>query len=75
MSLQTCQVKFVDYSRQAEVLSYLVKDGGSLKSWHHFADVLHIRHKSGLTNADTINKVAREIGGKYRFFLELGKKS
>lgn len=74
-SMKTSGLKFADYSRQAAVLSYLVNDGGSLKSWHHFADVLHVRHKSGLTNADTINKVAREIGGKYRFFLELGKKS
>ena len=74
-AMKASGLKFADYSRQAAVLSYLVKDGGSLKSWHHFADVLHIRHKSGLTNADTINKVAREIGGKYRFFLQLGKKS
>ena len=74
-AMKASGLKFADYSREAAVLSYLVNDGGSLKSWHHFADVLHIRHKLGLTNAGTINRVAREIGGKYRFFLELGKKS
>lgn len=74
-SMKASGLKFADYSRQAAVLSYLVEDGCSLKSWHHFADVLYIRHKSGLTNPDTLNKVAREIGGKSRFFPELGKKS
>ena len=68
-------LRFEDYVEQTSVLGYLVKDGCSIKSWGHFADLLYIRRKLGLTSADSVNKVADEIGEKHGFFLGLDKKS
>ena len=62
-------LKFVDFARQASVLGYLTKNGRGIKSWQHLADLLLIRHKSGLTDVDTVDKVAREIGGKHYYNL------
>ena len=31
------------------------------KSWQHFANLLYIRHKMGLTGADSTNKLAVEV--------------
>ena len=68
-------LRFEDYAGPASVLGYLVKDGCSIKSWHHFSDLLFIRHKMRLTSVDSVNKVADEVGGKHRLFLGIGKKS
>ena len=72
--MRTSGLKFEDYVAEASVLGYLVKDGCGIKSWRHFADLLHIRHKLGMADADTVDKVAGEVGGKHAVFLELGKK-
>ena len=72
--MRTSGLKFEDYVAEASVLGYLVKDGCGIKSWRHFADLLHIRHKLGLADADTVDKVAGEIGGKHPVFFDLGKK-
>ena len=68
-------LRFEDYVGQASVLGYLVKDGCGIKSWQHFADLLYIRHKMGLTGTDAVNKVADEIGGKHHYFIGLEKKA
>ena len=66
-------LSFVDYARESSLLGYLAKDGCSIKSWQHLSDLLVIRHKAGLTNVDTVNKVASGIDRKYRFDLYLDK--
>ena len=66
---------FQDYVGQTSVLGYLVKDGCGIKSWDHFANLLYIRHKLGLSSVDSVNKVADEIGGQSKFFLGIDKKS
>ena len=68
-------LRFEDYVGQTSVLGYLVKDGRGIKSWHHFANLLYIRHKMGLTGADAVNKVADEIADKHPFFIGLDKKA
>ena len=68
-------LRFEDFVEQTSVLSYLVKEGCSIRSWRHFVDLLHIRHKLGLTDANTVHMVAGEIGGKRRPYLDLGKMS
>lgn len=72
--MRTSGLTFEDYVAEASVLGYLVKDGCGIKSWRHFADLLHIRHKLGLADAGTVDKVAGEISGKHPVFLDLGKK-
>lgn len=62
-------LRFVDFARQTSILGYLAKNGCGIKSWQHLADLLLIRHKSGLTDVDTVDKVAREIGGKHYYDL------
>ena len=54
---------------------YLRKDGSGIKSWDHFADLLYIRHKVGLTHVDTVDKVVNELNGKYRCSVDPGKKA
>ena len=66
-------LSFVDYARESSQLGYLAKDGYSIKSWQHLGDLLLIRHKSSLTDVDTVNKVADGIERKYRFDLYLDK--
>ena len=66
-------LSFVDYARESSLLGYLAKDGCSIKSWQHLGDLLLIRRKAGLTNIDTVNKVASGIDRKYRFDLCLDK--
>ena len=66
-------LRFEDYVGQTSVLGYLVKDGCGIKSWRHFADLLYVRHKMGLTGADAVNKVADEIGGRRHLFIGLDK--
>ena len=74
-AMKNSGLRFEDYAEQTSVLGYLVKDGCGIKSWHHFADLLYIRHKMGLTGAGAVNKVADEIGGKHRFFIGQDKKA
>ena len=49
-------LRFEDFARQTSVLGYLVKEGSRIKSWHHFANLLYVRHKLCLTSADLPNK-------------------
>ena len=74
-AMKNSGLRFEDYVGQTSVLGYLVKDGCGIKSWQHFADLLYIRHKMGLTGADAVCKVADEIGGKHHFFIGLDKKA
>ena len=67
--------RFEDYVGQTSVLGYMVKDGCGIKSWQHFADLLYIRHKMGLTGADAVNKVADQVSGKNHCFIGLGKQA
>ena len=66
-------LRFENYVGQTSVLDFLVKDGGGIRSWHHFSNLLYIRHKLGLTSADSVNKVADEICVRQGFFLGLDK--
>ena len=68
-------LRFADYVGQTSVLGYLVDDGCGIKSWRHFANLLYVRHKLGFTETGVVNKVASEVGGHHRRFLEMGKKS
>ena len=66
-------LRFTDYVEQTSVLSFLVKEGCTIGSWSHFADLLFIRHKLGLTEVGTVHKVANELRGPRRVFFDLGK--
>ena len=66
-------MRFTDYVEQTSVLSFLVKEGCTIGSWSHFADLLYIRHKLGLTEVDTVHKVANRMRGKHSLFFDLGK--
>ena len=72
-AMKNSGLRFEDFTGQTSVLGYLVKGGSRIKSWHHFANLLYIRHKLGLTDTDTVNKVAGEIGGKGSHRLALGE--
>ena len=52
-------LRFEDFARQTSVLGYLVKEGSRIKSWHHFANLLYVRHKLCLTSADLANKLMK----------------
>ena len=67
-------LQFQDFARQTSVLGYLVRDGSGIKSWSHFANLLYIRHKLGLTSTGAVNQVADDVG-KQRFFFGLDKLS
>ena len=66
-------LKFTDYVEQTSVLSFLVKEGCTIGSWSHFADLLYLRHKLGLTEVGTVDKVASKMKGRRHLFLDLGK--
>ena len=68
-------LRFDDYVGQTKVLSYLVEDGYGIKSWDHFANLLYIRHKLGLTDAGSVDKVAKQVNGGRPFFLGQDKMS
>ena len=67
-------LNFTDFAGRTSVLGFLVEDGCVIKSWHHFANLLYIRHKVGLTDIDTIDKVASTMRAKHGSFLDVGKK-
>ena len=75
IAMKNSGLRFEDYAGPTQVLGYLVKDGSGIKSWHHFADLLYLRHKVGLTDADTVDKVTNELIRKCRFFVDMGKKA
>ena len=50
-AMKTSGLKFKDFAGETAVLGYLVKDGCGIKNWGHFAVLLHVRHKLGLTDA------------------------
>ena len=68
-------LRFEGFARQTSVLGYLVKEGNRIKSWHHFANLLHVRHKGGLTSVDSVNKTADEMGMKHGYYPVLDKMS
>ena len=74
-AMKNSGLRFEDYARQTSVLGYLVKDGSGIRSWHHFSNLLYIRHKMDLTDADAVNKLADEIGDNPHFFIGADKKA
>ena len=68
-------LRFEDYAGPTSVLGYLLKDGCSIKSWHHFSDLLYIRHKMRLTSVDSVNKLADEVGVNHRLYIGIGKRA
>ena len=74
-AMKNSGLRFEDYARQTSVLGYLVKDGSGIRSWHHFSNLLYIRHKMDLTDADAVNKLADEIGYNPHFFIGADKKA
>ena len=66
-------LSFADFVGQTSVLGFLVKEGCAIKSWSHFANLLHIRHKLGLTDAGVVHEVASELSRKNEPFIDLGK--
>ena len=50
-AMKTSGLEFKDFAGETAVLGYLVKDGCGIKNWGHFAVLLHVRHKLGLTDA------------------------
>ena len=74
-AMKNSGLRFEDFARQTSVLGYLVKEGSRIKSWHHLANLLYVRHKLRLTSADSVNKTADEMGVKHGYFIELDKMS
>ena len=64
-------LKFQHFVAQTSVLSFLVKQGSSIKSWQHFSDLLHFRHKAGLTDASTLDTVVRAVEGSGTIFVKV----
>ncbi len=50
-AMKASGLEFRDFAGETVVLGYLVKDGCGIKNWNHFAVLLHVRHKLGLTDA------------------------
>ena len=74
-AMKKSSLRFDDYAEQTKVLGYLVKDGQGIKSWDHFANLLYIRHKLGLTDAGSVDKVAEQVNGGRPFFFGQDKMS
>ena len=74
-TMKNSGLRFEDFAGQTSVLSYLVKEGRRIKSWHHFANLLYVRHKLGLTGADSVNKTADEMAVKHGRSVELDNMS
>ena len=72
-AMKNSGLKFTDYVEQTSVLGFLVKEGCTIGSWGHFADLLYIRHKVGMTEAGTVHKVADKMRGNSRTFFDMGK--
>ena len=68
-------LRFEDFAGQTSVLGYLVKEGRRIKNWYHFANLLHVRHKGGLTSVDSVNKTADKMGVKHGYYPVLDKMS
>ena len=74
-AMKTSGLKFTDYAEQTSVLGFLVKEGCTIGSWGHLADLLYIRHKAGLTEVGTVDKVANKMRRNPHIFFDLGKKA
>ena len=66
-------LSFADFVGQTSVLGFMVREGCAIKSWSHFANLLHIRHKLGLTDVNIVHEMASEMSRKNELFLDLGK--
>ena len=64
-------LKFEHFASKASVLSFLVPEGSCIKSWYHFSNLLHFRHKGGITDARTLNKVVQTAGNSGNVFLKV----
>lgn len=64
-------LKFQHFVAQTSVLSFLVKQGSSIKSWQHFSDLLHLRHKAGLTDAGILDTVVRAVEDSGTIFVKV----
>ena len=74
-AMKNSGLRFEDFAGQTPVLGYLVKEGRRIKSWYHFANLLYVRHKLRLTNADSVNKTADEMAVKHGYYPVLDKMS
>ena len=72
-AMKNSGLRFEDFAGQTSVLGYLVKEGGRIKNWRHFANLLYVRHKLRLTSVDSVNKMADEMGAKRGYFIRLDK--
>ena len=68
-------LKFEHFSSKASVLSFLVTEGCCIKSWYHFSNLLHFRHKAGITDAGTLDKVVHAADRCRNVFLKVIKTS
>ena len=66
-------LKFEQFASKASVLSFLVTEGRCIKSWYHFSNLLHFRHKAGITDASTLDKVIQTAGSSRNVFLKVIK--
>ena len=66
-------LKFERFASKASVLSFLVTEGGCIKSWYHFSNLLHFRHKAGITDAGTLAKVIEAADNTRNVFLKVTK--
>ena len=74
-TMKNSGLRFEAFAGRTSVLRYLVKEGSRIKSWHHLANLLYTRHKMRLTSANSVNKLADEIGMRCGYFLGREKMS
>lgn len=66
-------LKFEHFASKASVLSFLVTEGSGIKSWYHFSNLLHFRHKAGITDASALKKVIEAADNSRNVFLRVIK--
>lgn len=64
-------LKFEHFVAQTSVLSFLVTEGSCIKSWQHFSNLLHFRHKAGLTDPGTLSTVIRAVEDTGPIFVKV----
>ena len=72
-AMKFSSLKFEHFASKASVLSFLVTEGGCIKSWYHFSNLLHFRHKAGITDASTLDKVIQAVDDSRNVFLKVIK--
>lgn len=66
-------LKFEHFASKTSVLRFLVTEGSCIKSWYHFSNLLHFRHKAGITDARALNKVIEAADNSRTVFLKVVK--